>query len=77
MSSETISEVLVFKTNIANDTDVETISVALQCLVNIHRWNVDVQDVDHVLRVECDTLEADVIINVVSAAGFICEELPD
>jgi len=71
------SEVLVFKTNILSDEDVEKIRHVLASESNIARWNIDRDDIDRVLRIECDHLQPDAVIKVLRNAGFECEELPD
>jgi tRNA G26 N,N-dimethylase Trm1 len=71
------SEVLVFKTNILSDGDVEKIGRVLASESNITRWNIDRNDIDKVLRIECDQLQPKVIIKLLRDAGFECEELPD
>ena len=71
------SEVLVFKTNILSDEDVEKISHVIASESNITRWNIDRDDIDKVLRIECDQLQPEAVIKVLRDAGFECEELPD
>ena len=71
------SEVLVFKTNILSDEDVEKIGHVLASESNIARWNIDRDDIDKVLRIECDQLQPEAVIKVLRDAGFECEELPD
>ena len=71
------SEVLVFKTNILSDEDVEKIGHVLTSEDNIARWNIDRDDIDKVLRIECDQLQPEAVIKVLRDAGFECEELPD
>ena len=71
------SEVLVFKTNILSDEDVEKIGHVLALESNITRWNIDLDDIDKVLRIECDQLQPDAVIKLLRDAGFECEELPD
>ena len=71
------SEVLVFKTNILSDEDVEKIGHVLASESNIKRWNIDRDDIDKVLRIECDQLQPEAVIKVLRDAGFECEELPD
>ena len=71
------SEVLVFKTNILSDEDVEKIGRVLTSESNITRWNIDRDDIDKVLRIECDQLQPEAVIKLLHDAGFECEELPD
>ena len=71
------SEVLVFKTNISSDKDVEKVGHVLTSESNITRWNIDRDDIDKVLRIECDQLQPEAVIKLLHDAGFECEELPD
>jgi hypothetical protein len=77
MHDAVFSEVLVFKTNILTDEDVEKIGWVLTSESNITRWNIDRDDIDKVLRIECDQLQPDAVIRLLRNAGFECEELPD
>ena len=71
------AEVLVFKTNICSDEEVQKIANVLASEKKIIRWNIDREDVDNVLRIECAQLHPIAIANRLSDAGFECEELPD
>lgn len=77
MYSEAVTSVLVFKTNIQQDGDVQKIAQQLNKCAFIKRWNIDRTDVDKVLRIESDHADAANIIGLVTGAGFVCEELPD
>ena len=77
MYDAVFSEVLVFKTNILSDEDVEKIGRVLTSESNITRWNIDRDDIDKVLRIECDQLQPEAVIKLLRDAGFECEELPD
>lgn len=74
---EIFSEVLVFKTNVSKDDEVVKVGDALASEKNITRWSIDREDVDKVLRIECDSLHPIAVIRLLSDAGFQCEELPD
>lgn len=44
----------------------------------VDRWNVDLHDVDNVLRiVPHPSLKAEDIVVLLNKAGFSCRELPD
>lgn len=77
MTNEIISRVLVFKTNIRNETDVQKITPVLQAEKHVAKWNVDLDDVDHILRIESNHPDSTRIIAQVRKAGYHCEELPD
>jgi len=63
--SAMISEVLVFKTNISSDLEVEKVREIFSGKKNITRW------------IECDNFYSDAVIRMLCDAGFECEELPD
>ena len=69
--------VLVFKTNLTYQKDVERISTELDKQEGIIKWNVDLSDVDNVLRIESSKIQPVQIINIIAAAGYNCEELKD
>jgi hypothetical protein len=72
----TYAEVLVFKTNICTDSEVALVGELLAD-ENIVKWNVDRDDIDNVLRIECDHVNPFTVIHRLRAVGFECEELPD
>ena len=75
---DTISfEVLVFKTNVSADQEVERVADVLSRESNITKWSIDRNDIDKVLRIECDRLHPIAVIRLLADAGFHCEELPD
>lgn len=69
--------ILVFRTSIQLECDV----LQIACLINsdhrISKWNVDLHDVDKVLRIETYHLKAQEVIRLVIRAGYQCEELED
>jgi hypothetical protein len=69
--------VLVFKTNIESEQDVLKIAPFLNNEKAIRRWNADLEDVDHILRIESADHNAERFIALIAAAGFDCKELPD
>jgi hypothetical protein len=77
ITKPTPMNVLVFKTNLHSPEKVTDVSPILTHLKDIKRWNVDVQDCDHVLRIESETVSAHRIEQLLSAAGYYCEELAD
>jgi hypothetical protein len=77
MYPETVSEILVFKTNLLKEGDIEKVAVLLNAHIGIRQWNIDQNDIDHVLRIEGDHVMPDEVINIVKGSGFTCEELPD
>jgi hypothetical protein len=68
--------ILVFRTNLHNLERVNALAPHLENINGIIKWNVDLKDVDNVLRIECNSLSADAISSSVQQAGYFCEELP-
>lgn len=68
----------ILKTNINTRKRVNSLSRVFGNDSNILDWNVDLEDVDKVLRIEAlSHLKENEIINKVRAHGFYCEALPD
>lgn len=68
--------ILVFRTNIINATHVKRVSPHIKKIDGIQKWNIDLHDVDKVLRVVVgDDLSASYIELVVQNAGYFCTEL--
>lgn len=68
-------EVLVFKTNLSSIRCINNVGAYLSSHPHIFRWNVDLQDSDHILRIETESLNGSDIESIVSKAGYSCEEL--
>jgi hypothetical protein len=69
--------VMVFKTDIEKEADLEKVMAILNGLPGILRWNINRDDKDKVLRIESGSNMTVDIIKVISENGFHCEELPD
>jgi hypothetical protein len=70
-----LNHILIFKTNIQTECDKLRIQQILDTIHNIEQWNIDLHDVDCVLRVVSDTLTPEQIISVINRHGFECTEL--
>lgn len=70
----TTKTVLIFKTNIKHQNDVDVVTPLLNQTHGIHQWNVATDDIDKVLRIETFQLQAHEIINLINSAGYHCEE---
>jgi len=68
--------VLVFKTNL-HHRDLKVIEPVLNAETKIIKWNVDLTDIDNVLRIESHVLHTDHVIKILINEGFECEELVD
>jgi hypothetical protein len=70
-----VSNILIFKTNIRTEFDKLRIKNVLDASHKVLKWSVDMEDVDHVLRVISDSLSPEQIISVLDYVGFECAEL--
>ncbi len=71
------SSILIFKTNLLSKNDLSKIETVLNQLPEILDWNVDLDDIDKVLRIESRLPESGEIVTAIQAEGYFCEELPD
>ncbi|WP_224998797.1 hypothetical protein [Cesiribacter sp. SM1] len=70
--------VLVFKTSVQNKAEVAGLAPALNYLLNKRGiWNFDLEDCDHILRIESSSLQCEEIIRLMNGQGFFCAELED
>ena len=70
-----INHILIFKTNIQTTDDKMRIQDELDAFDSIQQWNIDLHDIDCVLRVVSDTLRPEEIISMIENRGFECTEL--
>ncbi len=70
-------EILVFKTDVRNRKKVHDLAPHLENIEGIIKWNVDLKDVDNVLRVEAASIPAKLIETKLQEAGYYCKELQD
>ena len=73
--STDLNNILIFKTNIKEECDKQKIQALLDAHDTIQQSNIDLHDVDCVLRVVSDALSPEQIIEVVTLNGFECTEL--
>lgn len=68
----------VFKTSVVTHLDVRRLKPILDRLMNEgDKWNFDLEDIDHILRVETHSLPASTFIDTIHQAGYTCAELED
>lgn len=69
-------QILVFRSNIDDERKAVLAGRALMKTGGIHRVNVDLEDWEKVLRVECDpATQARTIEEQITRLGFECSEL--
>src|SRR6187551_964561 len=68
----------VFKTSVTMSSDIKRLKTLLDKLMHEgDKWNFDLEDCDHILRVETQTLSATVIIQQLEKVGYKCAALED
>ena len=70
-----LSNIFIFKTNIQTEFDKLRIKNVLDASRKILKWNIDMDDSDHVLRIVSDSLRPEQIISILDYVGFECSEL--
>ncbi len=73
--NESLTHILVFKTNIKTDIDRLSVKTLLDNHACIEKWNIDQQDVDCVLRIVSPTLTVQETIDLITGHGYECCEL--
>jgi hypothetical protein len=74
---ESVVQILVFKTSLESASDISKVAGLLDQDTRISKWNVDHDDIDHVLRIETFYLNSSDVKQILMTAGFYCEELLD
>lgn len=73
-----MKNVLVFVTSVVTPVDVRKLKPALDGLLQHgEKWNFDLEDRDHILRVESQSTTVAEISHCLIEAGFFCYELED
>jgi hypothetical protein len=67
----------VFKTNVTNTTEIETLKPFLDTHLENAKWNFDLEDCDNILRIESQIKVTETTIILLQDNGYECEELPD
>jgi hypothetical protein len=68
-------EVLVFRTSVNSHDQVDALRPLLELTVAGGEWNFDLEDCDHVLRVDAEGMLRERIMALLTGLGFSCEEL--
>jgi hypothetical protein len=70
-----MKQILVLRTSLAARSDVEKVAVFLDTHIQIIEWNVDLEDCDKVLRIECLGLTEADMVEILNWAGYEAEKL--
>lgn len=70
-----LTHILIFRTNIHTPSDKLRVGEFFTAHRQVQEWNVDMEDVDRVLRIVSHDLRAADIIRHVNTIGYECQEL--
>lgn len=70
-----LSHLFILKTNIKSEADKRLIKKLFDYHDQIRQWNLDLHDIDCVLRVVSPTLCYETIIHLINQLGFEAAEL--
>ncbi|NCI45375.1 hypothetical protein [Sediminibacterium soli] len=70
-------DILVFRTNLFNHDLVQRAGEHLDAMHGVSRWNVDMHDIDFILRIEAEQVSPRNVEEALQKAGYFCEELED
>ena len=70
-----LENVLVLKTNISTKNQVEKLNFILSSHPKVSQWNIDLEDVDCVLRIVSTTITYHEVTDLVAQLGYFCCEL--
>lgn len=73
---ETDLDCLVFSTNVDTDLKAARLVYILEKTRDIESWNLDMEDYDHVLRIDFKSTNIDLLERKLSYFGIMIEELP-
>lgn len=68
-------DVLVFKTNVSGEEEINEVRDLLSSLPSIESWNFDLDDCDRILRIVATGLYPDEVEDLLEGAGIRCVEL--
>jgi len=72
---ENPEHILIFKTNINSAEDIHCVKQSLNGHLQIEKWNIDLLDVDCVLRIVSQSLDHMQVIELINNHGYECVEL--
>jgi hypothetical protein len=69
------TSLFIFKTNLTHSKEYQLLQHVFSTHQEIKQWNMDLEDIDKVLRVCTTNLSMYDIQNMVQSIGLFCEEL--
>jgi hypothetical protein len=70
-----MNSILIFKTDIQTQTDKLKIKSVLDTHPLIKEWNVDLEDIDCVLRIVSPGMKVSQVTELIEECGYHCSEL--
>lgn len=67
--------IYVFKTSVRNQKHIRQLSPFLNNLLQGAKWNFDLADCDHILRIDSEENMVQPVISLLADYRFSCEEL--
>ena len=74
-SNRMSDEILIFRTSVRTEKDIERIGVLFVHKSCIHKWNVDFEDWEKILRIECQGITSNEILKALRAINIYAQEL--
>lgn len=68
-------DILIFRTSVRTEKDIERIGILFVQNSCIHKWNVDFEDWEKVLRIESHGITASCVIELLLTIELIASEL--
>ncbi len=68
-------QILIFRTSVKNVRDIKYITALFTLCPQIHKWNVDMEDWEKVLRIECQGITPTEILKALRAINIYAQEL--
>lgn len=67
--------IYVLKTSVRYKKQVKTIAREFDKIIEIKKWNFDLDDCDKILRIETTKKTMKVVCEILHSLNYICEEL--
>lgn len=67
--------ILIFRTSVKNVRDIKHIAALFTLCPQIYKWNVDMEDWEKVLRIECQGITPTEILKALRAINIYAQEL--
>lgn len=69
------NDILIFRTSITTEQEIEKIKKIFAQHSQIHKWNVDFEDCEKILRIESNGIMASGIMNMLQTIDIYISEL--